>query len=1127
VAIPRSLGRYEVIELLDHEGMGALYRARDPRIGRSVAIKQLRPQFNTPELRERFAREAAAAGGLSHANIVTVYDVGEQDGLPFIAMEFVQGETFADLVKLRPPLALPRKIALTEEVCAGLAHAHEAGIVHRDIKPANLIVGPEGIVKILDFGVAKLPAGGTTAPGAVVGTLNYLSPEQIAGTGVDARADIFSLGAVLYELLSHRQAFPGRNPADVFQKILRGAPTPLPDVVPGIDARLVELVQCALEKDPDQRVQDASTFQQELAIVRLSLLAAESPRPVPRRTAAHAPSAALQTPPPLTAENQVSRQADREALSAKREAQILDHLATAQHAFDSRDYDTAIESCKQVLLLDENDARAMDLLDRVHAAIDEQQERDRLVEVERQQQASIRLAIEEARRRFAAGQHEAAIQSLERFDPSSMPLLADALRELRHEFGEIQEQRRLQAERAEHQRTLQKLLEEGRVALQQQRIDEAQRLLDGLRQLDRDAPETTTLADLVAAAREAARLNAQIENALRNFDEALGREALSDAANTLDTVVVFAADDPRVRAARKRLDVARAALAARQAAEAKRLEGERQLELAAAHLEKGDLTAAADGLALATTALTRQHAGVVTLAERLQKATDERAAAEAAERRKQEVAGLVESASRRVTSAGSQLEELLLALRDVDRALSLSPDNPDAGSLKATIEASLAALREAARVKAVINNARTRFANGKHQAAIRLLEDYQPAHPEIQAALTGLRDSLAKIEEEKRLERERIEKEQRVTQLLDSARASLGNHELDAAMSALASAADIDANAPGLAALRDRVRQEQDAARLNAEVEHLLTQVDGHLASDDLSGARAALESAAPEVATHARVQAAAQRLEKAAAARAAAEARLREAEERYRAAATSFENGDVEAAMTSVTAALSANPKHELAQALSKQVAAALEERAAAEETHRKRQAVEDLVAAASAHLRDVDVEGDHLTLAMQNITEALALDPTHERALAVKAEVDSSLLTQRQARAAIRNARNRFSAGKHRAAIQLLEGVDPAVQPLVAATLTELRDALNEIEERRRREKEATGDATVVIPMPVIEASARQPGATERASGAVPDAVAPGVPTGTRARIWVWGAAAAVLFLLILIVLYRMRLH
>ena len=161
--------------------MGALYRARDPRIGRYVAIKLLRPDFDTPELRDRFSREAAAAGSLSHPNIVTIYDVGEDDGLPFIAMEYVRGETFADLLGLRPPLSVLRKVQLTEEVCAGLAHAHEAGIVHRDIKPANLIVGPEGTVKILDFGIAKLSASGMTLPGAIMGTLNYMSPEQVRG----------------------------------------------------------------------------------------------------------------------------------------------------------------------------------------------------------------------------------------------------------------------------------------------------------------------------------------------------------------------------------------------------------------------------------------------------------------------------------------------------------------------------------------------------------------------------------------------------------------------------------------------------------------------------------------------------------------------------------------------------------------------------------------------------------------------------------------------------------------------------------------------------------------------------------------------------------------------------------
>ena len=249
--IPRILGRYEVVDLIGQGGMGALYRARDPRIGRYVAIKLLRPGYDRPEIRDRFSREATAAGGLSHPNIVTIYDVGEQDGLPFIAMEYVRGETFADLVGLRPPLSVLRKVQLMEEVCAGLAHAHEAGIVHRDIKPANLIVGPEGTVKILDFGIAKLSATGITVPGAIMGTLNYMSPEQVNGTSVDARADIFSVGAVLYELLSHQQAFPGQVPDEVLHRILHGDPTPIREYCPDLDRRLVQLVEQALEKNPD------------------------------------------------------------------------------------------------------------------------------------------------------------------------------------------------------------------------------------------------------------------------------------------------------------------------------------------------------------------------------------------------------------------------------------------------------------------------------------------------------------------------------------------------------------------------------------------------------------------------------------------------------------------------------------------------------------------------------------------------------------------------------------------------------------------------------------------------------------------------------------------------------------
>ncbi|MGH9144083.1 MAG: serine/threonine-protein kinase, partial [Vicinamibacterales bacterium] len=436
--IPRTLGRYEVVDLIGRGGMGALYRARDPRIGRYVAIKQLRPEFDTPELRDRFSREAAAAGSLSHPNIVTIFDVGEDDGLPFIAMEYVRGETFTDVLGLRPPLSVQRKLQLMEEVCAGLAHAHEAGIVHRDIKPANLIVGSEGIVKILDFGIAKLSASGITLPGVILGTLNYMAPEQVRGEAVDARADVFAVGAVLYELLTHRPAFPGRRSDEVLNQILKGVPKPIAEFYPDVDPRLVELVNFALEKDADRRIQEIASLQKELANIRLRPEVEEPRRPGTRGTSSRQRPAGLMTPPPSPVSGSrlaASPDPDR----AARQALIEQHLIDAEREFEAANYDAAIESCKRVLMLDDSDERAIGQLDRIHAAFDEQQALAELAVREAEAEAQMRAEVEDARRRFARGEHQAALNSLHALDPASHAFVAEALDELGSALRTIEE----------------------------------------------------------------------------------------------------------------------------------------------------------------------------------------------------------------------------------------------------------------------------------------------------------------------------------------------------------------------------------------------------------------------------------------------------------------------------------------------------------------------------------------------------------------------------------------------------------------------------------------------------------------------------------------------------------------
>jgi serine/threonine protein kinase len=177
-----------------------------------VALKTLIPgALESPELLKRFYREAQAAGSLEHPNIVTVYDLGEANGLPYIAMEFVQGESLDKIISRRPQLTVAHKLKILTQLCRALAYAHSRGIVHRDVKPGNILVKDDGTVKVVDFGIVHLAATGMTLEGAVLGTFSYMSPEQVRGETVDTRSDIFSVGLVMYELLAYRKAFDGPN----------------------------------------------------------------------------------------------------------------------------------------------------------------------------------------------------------------------------------------------------------------------------------------------------------------------------------------------------------------------------------------------------------------------------------------------------------------------------------------------------------------------------------------------------------------------------------------------------------------------------------------------------------------------------------------------------------------------------------------------------------------------------------------------------------------------------------------------------------------------------------------------------------------------------------------------------
>ena len=263
------IGRHEIVRLLGQGGMGSVYLARDPVIGRSVAIKLISQGLDDPRARERLTREAKAAGHLHHPNIVTVFDVGEHDGQLFIAMEYVRGESLAAALKKRTPMTLAERLSLVEQACAALAYAHRAGTVHLDVKPDNLMIDEEGRLKILDFGIARVSGDESTRTSGS-GTLRYMSPEQLTGGSLDHRSDVFALGCVLYEIVSAVPAFDG-SVKDVVARVLAGDPVPLDSAAPGVDRELSGLVARMLAREPERRPDDLAQVGRHLAAIRVRL----------------------------------------------------------------------------------------------------------------------------------------------------------------------------------------------------------------------------------------------------------------------------------------------------------------------------------------------------------------------------------------------------------------------------------------------------------------------------------------------------------------------------------------------------------------------------------------------------------------------------------------------------------------------------------------------------------------------------------------------------------------------------------------------------------------------------------------------------------------------------------------
>ena len=281
---PQVIGRYEIIEELGRGAMGSVFKARDPAVGRTVALKTIHSMAlaggQSEEYRARFSREARASGVLAHPGIVPVFDVGEDQGTPFLVMEFVEGRTLADALKKRERFTLERVCDIGQQIGEALGYAHRQGVIHRDIKPANILLTSREVYgserpRITDFGIAKLVASEITTTGQLLGTPSFMPPEQFTGMPIDGRADLFSLGVILYSMATGEQPFPGETMTAVSYKIVYTEPVPPSKLNPAISTRLEAAILKSLAKSPTDRFQTGEELARELAGIRIGTIAAQ------------------------------------------------------------------------------------------------------------------------------------------------------------------------------------------------------------------------------------------------------------------------------------------------------------------------------------------------------------------------------------------------------------------------------------------------------------------------------------------------------------------------------------------------------------------------------------------------------------------------------------------------------------------------------------------------------------------------------------------------------------------------------------------------------------------------------------------------------------------------------------
>ncbi len=514
-AKPSRIGAYDIIDVIGRGGMGTVFRATDPRIGRAVAIKVLTAAAEDPDLLLRFYREAKYTGSLHHQNIVTVYELGHQDGVPYLVMEYLEGVSLEAIIGSGRPMPIAEKLGIILQVCNGLTYAHKQGLVHRDIKPANIMILGDGTAKIVDFGIALLGGSRLTRTGHVVGSLNYMSPEQLSGNvEVDVRTDVYSTGVVLFQMLTGVLPFDGGSTAATLRKIVQDPPPPLSKYLQECPDELEGIIEKALVKNREERYPSPEEFAVDLSRVHQQYVkkmlgetlqqAAEAMHRKDFVTARQQVLQVLRGAPHSSEATELLKQIKQGQEQLQREQQVLQWQMKAEEAFRKNQLEEALQCVEQGMRLDPEGAVFPGL-------------RDAIVEAQARM-GRYRESLKRAEAALKAGDLEAAKQSVEEAqaifpdDPGARTLATQIIARLEQQLRE-QKAAEKQRQFARSVNAVEKAMADARMQLMLGQVPEALQALDNLEGEVRQLPPRW-VEQFEALRKEARERKAELERPL-------------------------------------------------------------------------------------------------------------------------------------------------------------------------------------------------------------------------------------------------------------------------------------------------------------------------------------------------------------------------------------------------------------------------------------------------------------------------------------------------------------------------------------------------------------------------------------------------------------------------------------